>query len=69
VEEDAVRVTLVTAQVSVAGGAIVTTGTPLAWLTVVETLAEQPLEGSVTVTEYEPGEETVLVGVVTVPQL
>ena len=51
VVDDAVIVTLVTAQVSVAGGAMLTLGGMIAWLTVVEAELVQPLEGSVTVTE------------------
>jgi hypothetical protein len=50
VVDDAIMVTLVTAQVSVAGGAMLTLGGVIAWLTVVEAEAVQPLEGSVTVT-------------------
>jgi len=51
VVDDAVMVTLVTAQVSVAGGAMLTLGGMIAWLTVVEAELVQPFEGSVTVTE------------------
>jgi hypothetical protein len=51
VVDDAVIVMLVTAQVSVAGGAMLTLGGVIAWLTVVEAELVQPFEGSVTVTE------------------
>jgi hypothetical protein len=51
VVDDAVMVTLVTAQVSVAGGAMLTLGGMIAWLTVVEAELVQPFEGSVTLTE------------------
>jgi hypothetical protein len=51
VVEEAVMVTLVTAQVSIAGGAMLTLGGVIAWLTVVEAELVQPFEGSVTVTE------------------
>jgi len=51
VVDDAVMVTLVTAQVSVAGGAMLTLGGVIAWLIVVEAEDVQPLEGSVTVAE------------------
>jgi hypothetical protein len=51
VVDDAVSVVLVTAQVRVEGGAIITTGNVADCITTVEALAEHPLEGSVTVTE------------------
>ena len=51
VVEEAVMVMLVTAQLSVAGGAMLTLGGVIAWLTVVEAELVQPFEGSVTVTE------------------
>ena len=49
--DEAVMVILVTAQVSIAGGAMLTLGGVIAWLTVVEAELVQPFEGSVTVTE------------------
>ena len=51
VVEPAVRVTLVMVQVSSAGGAIVTFGTVMFWVTVVVVVAVQLLAGSVTITE------------------
>ena len=48
----------VTAQVSVAGGAILTFGTAIFWATAAEAEAVHPFAGSVTVTEYVAGEET-----------
>ena len=51
VVDEAVSVTLVIVQVSCAGGAIVTFGTVMFWVTVVVVVAVQLLAGSVTITE------------------
>jgi len=64
---DAVNVTLVTEQVKSAGGAMLISGTIMFCVTVVDAVAEQPLAGSVTVTEYEPVVFTDLVSVVIPP--
>ena len=48
--DDAVRVVLVTEQVSVAGGAMLTFGVVMFCVTVVDVVAVQLLTGSVTVT-------------------
>jgi hypothetical protein len=57
----AVSVVLVTVQVSVAGGLILTVGRATFCETVVDAEAVHPFEGSVTVTEYVPVEFTVMV--------
>lgn len=67
VVDDAVKVTLVVAQVNVAGGAMLALGAVIFCATVTEALLLQPVEGSVTVTVYGPGADTVLVVVVTPP--
>jgi hypothetical protein len=58
---EAVSVVLVTVQVSVAGGLILTVGRTTFCETVVDPEAVQPFEGSVTVTEYVPEAFTVVV--------
>jgi hypothetical protein len=67
VVDEAVIVTLVTLQVRVAGGAMLTFGGVIVWETVTEADAVHPLAGSVTVTVYVPGAVTVLAAVVTPP--
>ena len=67
VVELADNVTLSTVQVRLAGAAMLTFGVAIFCVTVVEVLAVQPFAGSITVTEYEPAAETVLVFVVTPP--
>ena len=49
--DDAVRITLVTAQVSVAGAAMLAFGVVIFWVTVDDVVVVQPFTGSVTVTE------------------
>ena len=67
VTDDAVSVTLVTAQVNTAGAAIVTTGIAPLCVTVADVEVVQPLAGSVTVTEYGPAAFTIFVFVVIPP--
>ena len=68
--EFAVSVTFRTVQVRAAGAAMLTFGIVIFCVAVVDVLAVHPFAGSVTVTEYGPGTETVLVFVVTpAPQL
>ena len=67
VDEDAVIVTLRTAHVNVAGGAMLTFGVVIFWVTVVEVDAVHPFPGSVTETEYDPGADTDFVAVVIPP--
>src|SRR5204862_276827 len=67
VVELAVSVELSTVQLSDAGVAILTFGVVIFCVIVVEAEAVQPFAGSVTVTEYGPSTETVLVFVVTPP--
>jgi hypothetical protein len=67
VVDEAVMVTLVTAQVNCAGGAILMLGAVIFCVTVVDALAVHPFAGSVTVTEYVPGVVVVLVLVVPPP--
>ena len=65
--ELAVMVTLSTVQVSAAGVAILTLGIVMFCVTAVDRDAVQPFAGSVTVTEYGPGADTVFVAVVIPP--
>ena len=67
VEDDAVSVTLVTEQVNAAGVAILTFGIVMFCVTAVDKDAVQPFAGSVTVTEYGPGADTVFVAVIMPP--
>ena len=67
VVDDAVNVTVVLAQVSTAGAAIPAFGATVFWVTVAEIDAVHPLAGSVTVTLYIDGTETVLAAVVMPP--
>ena len=67
VVDDAVRVTLLTEQVNVAGTAMLALGGVTICVTVCEAVAVQPLVGFVTVTTYVPGVDTVLVVVVLPP--
>ena len=67
VVDEALSVTIVMVQVRSAGGAIVTFGMVMFWITVTEADAWHPVDGSVAVTVYDPGVLTVFVAVVTPP--
>ena len=67
VVDEAVSVVLRTVHVNDAGAAILTLGTVMFCVTVVDAEAVQPLDGSVTVTECGPAADTVFVAVVTPP--
>jgi len=54
VVDEAVKVTLVAVQVRSGGGAMLTLGVVIFWVTVAEAVAEHPLGLSVTVTVYDP---------------
>ena len=66
-EDDAVSVTLVTAHDNTAGAAILTFGVVIFCVTVADAVFVQPFDGSVTVTVYEPGVDTVFVVVIFPP--
>jgi hypothetical protein len=64
VVEEAVSVSEVVVQVKGTGGAMLTLGVVMFWVTVVDAVLVQPLAVSVTVTVYVAGVETALVAVV-----
>ena len=67
VGDDAASVTLVTAHDNTAGAAILTFGVVIFCVTVADAVFVQPFDGSVTVTVYEPGVDTVFVVVLFPP--
>ena len=66
-DEDAVSVSLVLEQVNIEGVEMVAMGATMFCTTVTEAVFMQPFAGSVAVTVYDPGEETVFVAVVIPP--